>query len=110
MRTIIRVASSAPICTDIRYNRGAGRVFPYGAGFIRPSQSGCPIYGYSFTLNEITELSKDRYAERPLQTVTSDLFKGLHGVHTYNWVRNIELIDGQIKKRLNSVSSPPKGL
>jgi len=97
-----------PISTDIRYSRGAGRIFQHGAGFIRPSQSGCPIYGYSFTLNEITELSADRYAERPLQTITPDRFKGLHGVHTYNWVRNVELIDGQIKTSLSAVSNPPQ--
>jgi hypothetical protein len=93
-----------PISTDIRYNRGAGGIFQSNTHFIRPSQSGCPIYGYSFTLNEITELSKDRYEERPLQTFTPSFWKGLDGVHTYNWVGNIELIDGQTNTPLREVS------
>ena len=81
-----------PISTDIRNNRGAGRVFQAGNSWIRPSQSCCPTYGYSFSLNEITEISRTRYAERLLKTVLPS--GGLCGVHTYNFAENIEIIDG----------------
>jgi hypothetical protein len=81
-----------PISTDIRTNRGAGQVFPADGKWIRPSQSGCPNYGRSFSLNEITELSPQRYAERPLTSV--EPWGGLCGVHTYNRVGPVELIDG----------------
>jgi hypothetical protein len=90
-----------PISTDIRNNRGAGTVFRDGSRLIRPSQSSCPVYGYSFTLNEITELSKERYCERSLKTVLP--WDGLCGVHTYNRVQNIELIDGKKMMPLNQV-------
>ncbi|PYV53113.1 MAG: hypothetical protein DMG98_21945 [Acidobacteria bacterium] len=53
-----------PISTDIRNNRGAGRVFEAGHCLIRPSQNCCPDYGYSFTLNEILDLSKKRYQRK----------------------------------------------
>jgi len=81
-----------PISTDIRNNRGAGRVFQSGHRWIRPSQSCCPTYGYSFSLNEITEISRTRYAERLLKTVVPS--GGLCGVHTYNFAADIEVIDG----------------
>jgi hypothetical protein len=83
-----------PISTDVRNNRGAGRVFKARQHWIRPSQNCSPVYGYSFTLNEITELSTEHYSERPLRTITPEFWKGLCGVHTYNWVGNVELIDG----------------
>jgi hypothetical protein len=81
-----------PISTDIRNDRGAGRVFQSGHRWIRPSQSCCPTYGYSFSLNEITEISRTRYAERLLKTVVPS--GGLCGVHTYNFAADIEVIDG----------------
>jgi hypothetical protein len=95
-----------PISTDVRNNRGAGRIFRAGERWIRPSQSCCPLYGYSFTLNEINALSTEHYAESPLRTVTPEAWKGLCAVHTYNWVRNIELIDGARMLPLQQVAKP----
>ena len=94
-----------PICTDIRRNRGAGRVFRSQNRLIRPSQSCAPTYGYSITWNEITELSTERYAERPLKTLGPEHWKGLTGVHTYNCAGNFELIDGQTPRPLRSLLS-----
>ena len=98
---------SNPISTDIRNNRGAGNVFLSGGRLIRPSQSCCPIYGYSFSFNEVTELSKDRYAERQVRTITP--WNGLCAVHTYNRAGSVELIDGAVmtplKKLLSSAGS-----
>ena len=83
-----------PISTDVRGNRGAGRVFRNHNRLIRPSQSCAPSYGYSVSFNEITELSKQRYSERPFKTITPEHWKGLSGIHTYNRAGNVELIDG----------------
>jgi hypothetical protein len=83
-----------PISTDIRNNRGAGQIFRSGEKWIRPSQSGCPNYGRSFSLNEITELSPQNYAERTLTSV--EPWGALCGVHTYNRLGPVELIDGAI--------------
>src|SRR4029077_5716347 len=83
-----------PISTDARNNRGAGRIFLAGDRLIRPSQSSAPVYGYSFTLNEVTKLSTTEYAERPLAEFTPDAVKGLGAGHTYNWIPGVEVIDG----------------
>lgn len=97
-----------PISTDIRRNRGAGRVFRTHNQMIRPSQSCAPSYGYSITFNEITELSKKCYGERPLKTITPEAWKGLSGIHTYNWAGNVELIDGSINVPLKRVQLPDR--
>ena len=89
-----------PISTDIRNNRGAGRVFEAGNRLIRPSQNCSPDYGYSFALNEILDLSETRYREKTLTVVTPESWAGLSGVHTYNWIKNIEVIDGRTKAHL----------
>lgn len=90
-----------PISRDVRNSRGAGRVFRGQNRLIRPSQSDAPTYGYSITFNEITELSDQRYAERPLKTITPDSWKGLAGVHTYNCAGEVELIDGRTPELLS---------
>ena len=83
-----------PISTDVRNNRGAGRIFWSGQRWIRPSQNCSPSYGYSFTLNEVTKLSATEYSERPIREIRPELLKGIRTTHTYNWIPGIELIDG----------------
>lgn len=98
-----------PVSTDIRNNRGAGNLFSAGGRLIRPSQSCCPIYGYSYSFNEITALSAERYSEKALRTVTP---RGdFCAVHTYNRIGNIEVIDGAIMtplKKLLSSGNPAR--
>ena len=88
-----RFHPSNPISTDVRNNRGAGRIFWADSRFIRPSQSCAPVYGYSFTLNEITRLSTTEYAERPLLECRPETLS-MQATHTYNWIHGVEMIDG----------------
>jgi hypothetical protein len=99
-----RFHPSNPISADARNDRGAGRVFRSGERLIRPSQSRCPIYGYSFSLNEITMLSPAQYSERVLTTVTPEHWKGFCAVHTYNRSGKMEWIDGARMTRLKDVT------
>jgi hypothetical protein len=82
-----------PVSTDARYNRGAGKTVWSEGRLIRPSQSSCPIYGYSFTFNEVTSLSTTEYKERPLQEFRPESLN-LEAMHTYNWIPGLEVIDG----------------
>ncbi len=91
-----------PISTDVRNNRGAGRIVLAGGRFIRPSQSCTPVYGYSFTLNEITRLSISEYSERPLREFQPEML-AVQAMHTYNWIPGIEVIDGAKMTSLSKV-------
>jgi len=97
-----------PISTDVRTARGAGRVFERASRLVRPSQNSCGMYGRSLALNEITELSTLRYAERTVITVEPQPSDGVCGIHTYNWSGNFELIDGQTITSLKRVLPDPR--
>ena len=82
-----------PISTDTRNNRGAGRIVVADGRLIRPSQSCCPTYGYSFSFNEVTKLSPTEYEEHALREYKPERL-GVQGTHTYNWIPGVEVIDG----------------
>jgi hypothetical protein len=84
---------SNPISTDARFNRGAGTMLLSDGRLIRPSQSSCPVCGYSFSFNEVTALSTTQYAERPLREYKPESVH-LEAMHTYNWIPGVEVIDG----------------
>jgi hypothetical protein len=92
-----------PISTDIRNNRNAGSVFATKSGLVRPSQNCSGLYGRDLSLNQITELTIERYTERRLLTLEPDASSSINGIHTYNWCGNIELIDGQTTTPLKRV-------
>jgi hypothetical protein len=85
---------SNPISTDVRTNRGAGRIIATTGGLIRPSQSCSPTYGYSLSFHKITELSTSCYSESRLRTI--EPWDKLAGVHTYARAGDVELIDAKI--------------
>ena len=99
-----RLHPNSPISTDIRNNRGAGAIIRAGDRLIRPSQSGSPIYGYSFGFHEIVSLTEHRYQERLLTAVSPQRFKGMIGVHGYARLADFEVIDGQQLLPLKKVS------
>jgi hypothetical protein len=82
-----------PISTDVRNNRGAGRIFSSAHRLIRPSQSCSPVYGYSFSLQEITTLSTSDYREHPIREFRPETMHK-QATHTYNCLSGIEIIDG----------------
>jgi hypothetical protein len=92
-----------PISTDIRNNRNAGSVFATESYLVRPSQNCAGLYGRDLSLNQITELTKERYAERRLLTLEPDPSSAINGIHTYNWCGKVELIDGQTTTPLRRV-------
>ena len=97
-----------PISTDIRNNRNAGSVFETNSYLVRPSQNCSGLYGRDLSLNKITELTREHYAERKLLTLEPDPSSAINGIHTYNWCGNIELIDGQITAPLKRVLAASK--
>ncbi len=91
-----------PISTDVRNNRGAGLIASAGRRLIRPSQNCSRVYGYSFTLNEVTTLSTSQYAERPLREFRPEGW-GVQAMHTYNRIPGAEMIDGATMTPLSNV-------
>jgi hypothetical protein len=84
---------SNPISSDARFCRGAGPIIQQGGRWLRPSQSCVPSYGHSFALNEIVELTRSGYRERPWRVVEPDPALGLLGTHQYSRCDRFEVID-----------------
>lgn len=88
-----RMHPNNPISTDVRNSRGAGSIVWADGRLIRPSQSCCPVYGYSFSLNEITKLSPTEYEELSLREYKPEVL-GVKAMHTYNWIPGVDVVDG----------------
>jgi hypothetical protein len=99
----LHVHPSNPISTDVRTNRGGGRIIETQDGLIRPSQNCSPTYGYSLSFHKITELSKTSYSEHCLRTI--EPWGKLAGVHTYARAGDVELIDAKMFVLLQKLRS-----
>lgn len=82
------------ICSDARRARCGGFVFLRNGRLIRPSQNCTIRYGRAIVLNEITELSPQRYREHPVETILPTWRQDLLATHTLNSNSELEVIDG----------------
>jgi hypothetical protein len=92
-----------PVSQDVRTARGAGSIFRHDGRLMRPSQDGGRAYGYALAFNEIEVLTPTEYRERTVALVTPDRVPGLLGLHTYNRLGDLEVIDGKVARARRSV-------
>lgn len=95
-----------PIKTDAETARGAGKFFEYNEKLIRPSQNCGAQYGDKLNFNEVISISKDSYTEKLLKTISVNDIKlniknDFTGIHTYNCLGNVEVIDIKIGANFN---------
>jgi len=84
---------SNPICSDVRFARGAGKIFLENGQRIRPSQDHSHGYGCACNFRQILKLTKTSYRETSLGSIQPTWEKGLSGTHTYNRCGPFEVID-----------------
>ena len=98
-----------PVKTDVNTARCAGKIFNYNGKVIRPSQNCGKYYGEKLNFNEVISISKDSYVERLIKEISvSDIKLNVKnnfvGIHTYNKLDNVEVIDLKISGRFNLLS------
>ncbi len=93
-----------PIISDIRSARPAGRIFYHNGRLYRPSQDCSVAYGYSILLNEITELTDEKYKEIKISGITPDWDNDVIATHTLSLDHDLTVIDAQIRRRKNILS------
>lgn len=74
--------------------RGAGPIFREDGRLIRPTQCGRPVYGYSFSFDEVLCLDRETFSQRRLATFEPTWHRHLRGMHTYGRAGRVEVIDG----------------
>lgn len=98
--------SSNPVKRDSCSARCAGKVFMHNGQYIRPSQNCGEAYGKELNFNKIISISKNEYKEEKIETVANNqiktnVSKSFVGIHTYNKLDNIEVIDLKISRKFN---------
>ena len=118
MKTMIFVADTLagewrlhpqnPVSSDARDARNAGAVFRRGGRLFRPAQNCGPAYGYGLCLQEIVDLTEDRYEERLWCAVDPTALPfAAAGIHTYNTCGELEAIDAKIDMPAAAPLPPP---
>jgi hypothetical protein len=88
-----RQVPASPISSNVADARCGGAVIEAGARLIRPAQDCTSRYGGALLFQEIELLSGAAYSERTLARVAPTWLDGQVGVHTYNRLRDWEVID-----------------
>jgi len=92
-----RAHPDSPISTDVRRARGGGAIFRSGERLFRPAQDCSRVYGYGFSLNEVVQLTPERYEERTVRVVEpgpqAAWTREISGTHTYARAGDIEIVD-----------------
>ena len=81
-----------PIKSDVRGSRPAGRLFRRADGLYRPGQICAPLYGAGITLNRVTRLTPDEYAEEETARIEPKE-AGTLGIHTFNRAGDLTVAD-----------------
>lgn len=83
-----------PVSTSVRSSRSAGQLFRRNGKLFRPAQDCSVRYGYGMTINEVTRLTRDEFAERPVSYLAPSWGSGLLGTHTWNESSTFQVVDG----------------
>jgi hypothetical protein len=88
-----RQVRASPISSNVADARCGGAVIDTGGNFIRPSQDCRGRYGGALLFQDVEMLSEAAYAEKTRVRVEPTWLEGQVGVHTYNRLRDWEVID-----------------
>ena len=84
-----------PVKRDLAGSRPAGRPFVIDDRLYRPAQDCTTRYGHRLIINEILEMSPERFSERSVSIIEPDPGGPYpHGLHTANASRDLIAVDG----------------
>lgn len=86
----------SPCVRDVRFARPAGRIFKDKGLILRPAQIGAPNYGHGIVFMQITLLTKVDYEEEHHDQILPHWHDGIRGVHTFNHVKGLTVVDAQV--------------
>lgn len=95
-----------PVKLDAGTARCAGKIFEYNGSYIRPSQDCGVSYGEKLNFNRVVGISKENYEEELITTISHkdirlDKKDDFIGIHTYNRMDNVEVIDLKTNQKFN---------
>ena len=88
-----------PVVSDVRSARPAGRLFWSNNTLYRPSQDSSIRYGYATVINRVNRITPTEYSETGVAKLLPDWDKDIIGVHTFNELNEITVIDCLTRRR-----------
>lgn len=88
-----------PVKSDVRSARPAGSLFERDGHLLRPAQDCSRHYGYAVSINRILRLDPEMYEEVEVDKIVPDWGPAVTGVHTFNSVGDLTVIDCLIRRR-----------
>jgi len=103
---VLEECKNNPVKLDAKTARGAGGFFRYNGMLLRPSQNCGEQYGGMLNFNEVLSISENGYDERLYKCISASDIKlnvknDFTGIHTYNRLNNVEVIDLKIGAHFN---------
>jgi hypothetical protein len=87
-----------PVKSDVRGSRPAGKLFNWNDDLYRPAQNSSGRYGYGMSINRITRLDREGFAEEEVSQVLPNWRKNLKGTHTLSIAGDLTVIDCLVKR------------
>jgi hypothetical protein len=82
-----------PVIVDSEKARNGGLLYDNEKVFRVYQKQGWDIYGESFGVAEVTELTDEVYKEEEQFSVEPNFFEGIKGTHTYSYEKGLIAID-----------------
>ncbi len=95
-----RVVPTATVSSDVHHARNAGAVIRHHGKLYRVSQDCSARYGAALWFNRIEQWDQHHYREQPEKRIGSESLSGLSGIHSYNRLGDVEVIDGRFETLL----------
>jgi hypothetical protein len=87
-----------PVKSDVRGSRPAGGLFNWNGELYRPAQNSSGRYGYAISLNRVTRLDDEGFAEEQVSEILPNWDKRLLGTHTISIAGDLTVIDCLMKR------------
>jgi hypothetical protein len=95
-----------PVKSDARGARMGGRFRIVGDHLLRPAQDCSAGYGAKLAWYEVTTLTPDAFAERRLEDWAPDAFGAFTGIHTYDALGDVEVVDLKMDRPRRGAPAP----
>ena len=103
-----RLHPASPLWSDVTGARPAGAILRRHGRLYRPAQDGSGLYGRAIKLNEILELTEDRYREELVSRIEPTWNRRIRRTHTLAHAGRLTVVDALWRRGRWPISPPSR--
>lgn len=89
-----------PVIINSKTARNGGAIFAHDGKLYRPSQANINgVYGKGLNINEITQLSIEKYKEETILSIRPNFYKNLNSTHHLHQIKDLFVIDAAYQSK-----------